>query len=55
MSDAFFEWPIGPANTDPRFARAIRVCVGKEIREMYGGVLKEDLPPKIADLLRRIP
>ena len=54
MRDAFLQWPISSGDVDPRVARAIRICVGKEIREMYSGVLKEELPPKIASLLRRL-
>jgi hypothetical protein len=54
MRDAFLEWPIISGDVDHRFARAIRICVGNEIREMYSGVPKEELPPKIAGLLRRL-
>jgi len=54
MRDAFFEWPIISGDVDHRFARAIRICVGNEISEMYSGVPKEELPPEIADLLRRL-
>jgi hypothetical protein len=32
----------------------IRICVGNEVRQMYNGVIKEEMPPKIADLLRRL-
>ncbi len=54
MRDAFFEWPISSDDVDPRIARAIRICVGNEIRRMYSGVIKEEMPPKITDLLRRL-
>ena len=38
---------------EARIARAIRICVG-HIREMYSDVVKEPIPPRIADLLRRL-
>ncbi len=45
---------IGDSAPDARIARAIRICVGNYIREMYREVVKEPVPPKIADLLRRL-
>jgi hypothetical protein len=54
MRDAFFEWSINSGDVDSRIARAIRICVGNEVRQMYSGVIKEEMPPKIADLLRRL-
>jgi hypothetical protein len=54
MRDAFSEWTISSDDVDPRIARAIRICVGNEVRQMYSGVIKEEMPPKIADLLRRL-
>jgi len=53
-SDLFSEWTISADDADARIARAIRICVGNYIREMYGDLLKEPIPPKIADLLRRL-
>jgi hypothetical protein len=54
MRDAFSEWTISSDDVDRRIARAIRISVGHEIREMYSGVLKEEIPSKIAALLRRL-
>jgi hypothetical protein len=54
MRDAFSEWTISSDDVDQRIARAIRISVGREIREMYSSVLKEEIPPKIAALLRRL-
>ena len=53
-SNPFSEWTISAADADARIARAIRICVGNYIREMYREVVKEPVPPKIADLLRRL-
>jgi len=52
--DAFSEWTITADNAERRVARAIRICVGKHLQEMYGEILKDPVPPKIADLLRRL-
>ena len=53
-SNPFSEWTISAGDADARIARAIRICVGNYIREMYRDVVKEPVPPKIADLLRRL-
>ena len=53
-SDPFSEWTISADDADARIARAIRICVGNYIREMYGDLLKEPIPPRIAKLLRRL-
>ncbi len=53
-SNPFSEWTISAGDADARIARAIRICVGNYIREMYREVVKEPVPPKIADLLRRL-
>ncbi len=55
-SSPFSEWTISAddADADARIARAIRICVGDYVREMYGEVLKEPIPPRIAKLLRRL-
>jgi len=50
----FFEWTISADDADARVARAIRICVAVYIRDMYSGVLKEPIPPKISDLLHRL-
>jgi Anti-sigma factor NepR len=51
--DAVSEWTITADNAE-RVARAIRICVGKHLQEMYGEILEDPVPPKIADLLRRL-
>ena len=50
----FSEWTITAGDADRRIARAIRICVGNHLRGMYGGLLNEPIPPKLADLLRRL-
>jgi hypothetical protein len=53
-TEPFSEWTISADDVDARIARAIRICAGNHIREMYGDVVKEPIPPKIANLLRRL-
>jgi hypothetical protein len=53
-SNSFSEWTITADDADARIARAIRICVGNYVREMYSEVLKEPIPPRIAKLLRRL-
>ncbi len=53
-SNPFSEWTISADDADARIARAIRICVGDYVQEMYSEVLKEPIPPKIAKLLRRL-
>ena len=53
-SSPLSEWTISADDADARIARAIRICVGDYVREMYGEVLKEPIPPRIAKLLRRL-
>ena len=55
-SNPFSEWTITADDADARIARAIRICVGNYVREMYCEVLKEPIPPRIANLylLRRL-
>jgi len=52
--NAFYEWAITADDADRRIARAMRICVGNEIVKMYGDVLSEPIPPKIAALLHRL-
>jgi hypothetical protein len=52
--NAFSEWTIRADDADRRIARAIRICVGNHLQGMYGEVLREPIPPKLADLLRRL-
>jgi hypothetical protein len=53
-SNSFSEWTISADDVDDRIARAMRICVGNHVREMYSGILKEPIPPKITSLLRRL-
>jgi Anti-sigma factor NepR len=53
-SGAFSEWTISAEQADARIARAIRICVANHLRQMYGEILKEPIPPRIAKLLRRL-
>jgi len=53
-ANAFYEWSITADDTEGRVARAWRVCVGNEVRKMYGDVPSEPIPSKIADLLHRL-
>jgi Anti-sigma factor NepR len=41
-------------NAEDRIARAIRERVGEHLRQMYSEIVKEPIPPRIADLLRRL-
>jgi Anti-sigma factor NepR len=50
----FSEWTITADDAERRIARALRVCVGNELREMYGSLVNEAIPPKIANLLSRL-
>ena len=51
---AFYEWTISADDTERRVARALRICVGNEVRKLYGDVPNEPIPSKIADLLHRL-
>jgi anti-sigma factor NepR-like protein len=51
---SFSEWTIRADDADARIARAIRICVGNHLRGMYGDLLNQPIPPKLADLLRRL-
>ncbi len=53
-TNPFCEWTITADDADARIARAIRICVGDYVREMYNEALKEPIPPRIAKLLRRL-
>ena len=52
--NALSEWTITADDAERRIARAIRTRVGNHLQEMYRHLLSEPLPPKIADLLRRL-
>jgi hypothetical protein len=47
-------WTITADDTERRVARALRICVGNELRKIYGDDPNEPVPPKIADLLYRL-
>jgi hypothetical protein len=51
---AFSEWAITADDAERRLARAMRICVGNELRNMYGDLLNEPIPSKIAELLHRL-
>ena len=51
-ANAFYEWSI--TADERRVARALRICVGNEVRKLYGDVPNEPIPSKIADLLHRL-
>jgi len=51
---AFSEWTISAEEADARVARAMRICVANHLRQMYGEILKEPIPPRIAELLHRL-
>ncbi len=53
-SNPFSEWTISADDADARIARVMRICVGNYVREMYSEVLKAPIPPRIANLLRRL-
>ena len=50
----FYEWTITTDGTERRVARALRICVGNEVRKLYADVPNEPIPSKIADLLHRL-
>jgi len=55
-ANAFHEWTItaDADDTERRVARALRICIGNEVRKLYGDVPNEPIPSKIADLLHRL-
>jgi len=52
--NAFYEWTVTADDTKRRVARALRICVGNEVRKLYEDVPNEPIPSKIADLLHRL-
>ena len=54
MADDFRGWNILIDDAESKVARAIRKCVGRDLRAIYGHVLNEPMPPNIAGLLRRL-
>ena len=53
-ANAFHERTITADGTERRVARAVRICVGNEVRKLYADVPNEPIPSKIADLLRHL-
>jgi hypothetical protein len=53
-ANVFYEWTITADDTEGRVARALRICVGNEVRKLYGDIPNEPIPAKIADLLNRL-
>ena len=50
----FAQWAITGDDAQRRIARALRICVGNELRKLYGDPPKEPIPPDMADLLHRL-
>ena len=53
-ANAFHGWTITADDTERRVARAVRICIGNEVKRLYEGVPNEPMPSKIADLLHRL-
>ena len=53
-ANAFYEWSITADDTERGVARALRICVGNEVRKLYEDVPNEPIHSKIADLLHRL-
>jgi hypothetical protein len=53
-ASAFHQWTVIADDTERRVARALRICVGNEVRKLYADIPNEPIPSKIADLLRRL-
>jgi len=51
-ANAFHEWNI--TLTERGVARALRICIGNEVKKLYEDVPNEPMPSKIADLLHRL-
>jgi hypothetical protein len=47
-------WPSTQEEVDAWLSRSIRLSVAEHICEVYGGVVEEKLPPRIAELLRQL-
>jgi len=52
--NAFYEWTITADDIERWVARVLRICVGNEVRKLYGDVPNEPILSKIADLLHRL-
>ena len=53
-ANAFHGWTITADDTERRVARALRICIGNEIKRLYADIPNEPVPSKIADLLHRL-
>ena len=45
---------VGPRKTEVRLGREVQARIGQQLRSMYDQVVKEGVPPHIADLVRRL-
>ena len=52
--NAFRERTITADDNERRVARALRICIGNEVKRLYEDVPNEPMPSKIADLLHRL-
>jgi hypothetical protein len=43
-----------PRKTEVRLGREVQARIGQQLRSMYDQVVKEGVPPHIADLVRRL-
>ena len=46
--------PVGSRKTEVRLGREVQARIGQQLRSMYDQVVKEGVPPHIADLVRRL-
>jgi aromatic ring-cleaving dioxygenase len=46
--------PIASRKTEVRLGREVQARIGQQLRAMYDQVVKEGVPPHIAELLRRL-
>jgi len=46
--------PVGSRKTEVRLGREVQARIGQQLRAMYDQVVKEGVPPHIAELLRRL-
>ena len=46
--------PIAPRKTEVRLGREAQARIGQQLRSMYDQVVKEGVPPHIAELVRRL-
>ncbi|HML07834.1 MAG TPA: NepR family anti-sigma factor [Xanthobacteraceae bacterium] len=46
--------PIASRKTEVRLGREVQARIGQQLRAMYDEVVKEGVPPHIAELVRRL-